>query len=223
MQHMRSAPWSEMEPGSPALEAWSLNHWATREIPALESWGVGSTGPGIQAWGPSFPLFGCLEHPSPQHLLVFLGSDKSFRIPLCAPCHCFSSWICAGVLQLPHWKRRLALASFGFQLLSQSSSSALSWQLPCTCVAGKRQRAVFSISCFLFIPSLLSLVSCEPMFLSGYPEPSSHSPLKSWRIQACRPLSLSLFALSTLTCPVSHSADLWQMKRKLPLLKKPQA
>ena len=26
-------PWSEMEPGPPALGAWSLNYWTTREVP----------------------------------------------------------------------------------------------------------------------------------------------------------------------------------------------
>ena len=28
-------PWPGIEPGSPALGAWSLNHWATREVPQM--------------------------------------------------------------------------------------------------------------------------------------------------------------------------------------------
>ena len=30
-------PQPEIEPVTPAVEAWSLNHWATREVPASAS------------------------------------------------------------------------------------------------------------------------------------------------------------------------------------------
>ena len=29
-------PWPGMEPGPPALGAWSLNHWTTREVPQID-------------------------------------------------------------------------------------------------------------------------------------------------------------------------------------------
>ena len=29
------APWPGIEPGPPALGAWSLSHWTTREVPSL--------------------------------------------------------------------------------------------------------------------------------------------------------------------------------------------
>ena len=204
------------------VEAWSLNHWATREIPALESWGVSSTGPGVQAWGSSFPLLGAWNpHLCPicwSFWTLIKVSTSPFVLPVTVLLECFSSWIWAGVPELPCWKGQLVLASLGFQLLSQSSRSALLWQLPCACVAASRQkskRAVFSVSCFLFLPFLLSLVFCEFMLLSGYPEPSSHSPLSSWKsklaglsFSPCSPRQHWL-----ILCPFLLISDKWKGNR----------
>ena len=34
-------PWPGIEPGSPALEAQSLKHWATREVPGADEYNEG--------------------------------------------------------------------------------------------------------------------------------------------------------------------------------------
>ena len=212
-----------MDPGSLALEARSLNHWATREIPALESWGLGSTGPGVQAWGSSFLLFGCLEPPSLPHLLVFLDTDKSFHIPLCSPCHC------------PF--RMLFLLNLSWSppapLLKGTVGPCLPWfpaplseflQCPlvaaslsvCGCQQQKAKRAVFSVLLPLHpISPLPSILWTHASFWA--PRTFQSLTPELLKIQACRPLILSLFTLSTLTCPLSLSVDLWQMKRKWPL------
>ena len=106
-------PWPGIKPKSPALEAWSLSHWSTREVP--------SSGLLIAVWAASFsvPLFphpydGDSAHGGCEHLGWCLAHKKcsimaaavllpgGFLLTLPStdwmPPGCLQGWVCTSSL-----------------------------------------------------------------------------------------------------------------------------